>query len=95
LLGLRDQFPSLVTLAAARDTHVSDYLEHSPLIVWTSVFIHTAFPEDNGVSQFFAMLDTASMTASSLEIVRRSLTSIGKFIVTSYFFHLSSALDIT
>lgn len=59
---LRDRFPSLFAVAPNRDACVSDHLEHSPsLVVLASVFVRAAFPEDDSVSHFFAMLDTAPM----------------------------------
>lgn len=89
---MRDRFPSLFVLAVDRDARVSDYLEYSPLVVWSPVFVRPTFSEDDKVYRPFAMLDTASSKASSLDMVRWSLTSTGKFTVKSYFIHLSSYL---
>ena len=93
---MRDRVASLFALAVDRDACVFDYLEHSPtLVVWAPVFVRPAFPEDDSINQFFAMLDMTFMRASSPDRVRWSLTSVGKFTVKSYFVRLSSPFGIT
>ena len=60
---------------------VSDYLEHnSTSIVWSPIFVHEAFSDDDSVAQLLSMLDRASMWYSSCDMIRWNLTTAGKFI---------------
>jgi len=64
---LKERFHCLLALAADFDPPISDYLKHSPLVVWDPLFVHRAFSEDDSVNQLFSMVDTASMRAYSLD----------------------------
>ena len=71
---------------------LSHYLEYSPSVIWSPIFAHPTLLEDDSVYHLFAMLDIVASKAFSLDIVRWSLISTGKFTVQTYFLHLSSSL---
>ena len=83
---LRDCFPSLDAIMEDMEARVFDYMAHiSSSVVWSTVFVRDAFPDNDSVVQIFSMLDRLRLMDSPCDMVRWNLNASGKFTLKSYF----------